>query len=110
MQIDADGCNFDGFSIRYALKALMGCNSKHHMMIVISDGQPSTSIIQGAVKDAAEAVKEAKRRTKIIGIGIDSNMQVLRSFYKDTFIELDNIENLMSTLADTILSEVRSWK
>ena len=107
--IHADGCNFVGYSIRYALKDLLKGRTKNTLMVVISDGQPNSQLVRNSREDAAMAVREAKRRTKVIGIGVDANQDILRTFYKDTFVELRNIETLMSTLSKLIVKEVKSW-
>lgn len=109
MQIRAGGNNFDGYSIRYGLKDLLKTKNKNTLMIVISDGQPASRFTCCNNADAAEAVKEAKRKTRVIGIGIDSNRDVLREFYEDTFIELTNLEDLMKTLGKTIVKEAKKW-
>ncbi len=109
MMIRANGCNFDGYSIRYALRELQKERTRYTLMIVISDGQPSSSLVYNGTEDARQAVAEAKRFTKVIGIGVDANMNVLRSFYQDTFVELNSIETLMPELARLILKEVRKW-
>ena len=109
MMIKAGGNNFDGYSIRYALKELMRQKSRNHLLIVISDGEPATNMCTNPLQDAINAIVEVKRRTKVIGIGIDANKDVLKGMYKDTFVELDNIENMMSTLGRIFVKEVRSW-
>lgn len=109
MMIHAEGCNFDGYSIRFALKDLMRGRTKNTLMLVISDGKPNSHLVRNSTEDAAKAVREAKRRTKVIGIGVDANQDVLRSFYKETFVELKSIETLMSTLSKLIVKEVKSW-
>lgn len=110
MMIRAGGDNFDGYSIRYAMKELLRQKSRNHLLIVISDGQPATLMCTNPVQDAINAIIEVKRRTKVIGIGIDANMDVLKSMYKDTFVELDSIENMMSMLGKIFVKEVRSWQ
>ena len=81
------------------------------MLIVISDGQPNTSYLRGSdvLSDTAAAVIEAKRQTRVIGIGIDANLDILRGFYKETFVEMTDIEMLMRNLSKLIEKEVKSW-
>ena len=110
MMIEAGGCNFDGYSIDFARKDLLKLKSQHHLMIVISDGKPSSNLVYDKIADTARAVREAKRKTRVIGIGVDANKDVLRGFYKDTFIELSSIEQLMTSLGKLILKEVRKWE
>ncbi len=111
MLIEPGGRNFDGFSIRYAVKDLMKKRVNHDILIIISDGQPNTSYIdyKHMLADTAAAVTEAKRLTRVIGIGIDANIDTLKGFYKDTFVEMTDIENLMKNLTRLIEKEVRSW-
>ena len=84
---------------------------KSLILIIISDGQPNTSYIdyKHMLADTAAAVTEAKRLTRVIGIGIDANIDTLKGFYKDTFVEMTDIENLMKNLTRLIEKEVRSW-
>ena len=110
MQIQAGGDNFDGYSIRYALKEVMKLRTRNRLLMVISDGAPLTRMVSNPTQDAINAIKEAKRKTKVIGIGIDANKDVLRRMYTDTFVELDNIESLMSTLCKIVLKEVQKWQ
>ena len=111
MLIEPGGMNFDGYSIRYAVKDLMKKRVSHDMLIVISDGQPNTSYLRGSdvLSDTAAAVIEAKRQTRVIGIGIDANLDILRGFYKETFVEMTDIEMLMRNLSKLIEKEVKSW-
>ena len=111
MLIEPEGRNFDGFSIRYAVKDLMKRRVSHDILIIISDGQPNTSYVdhKHMLADTAAAVTEAKRLTRVIGIGIDANIDTLKGFYKDTFVEMTDIENLMTNLTRLIEKEVRSW-
>ena len=111
MLIEPGGRNFDGFSIRYAVKDLMKRRVSHDILIIISDGQPNTSYVdhKHMLADTAAAVTEAKRLTRVIGIGIDANIDTLKGFYKDTFVEMTDIENLMTNLTRLIEKEVRSW-
>ncbi len=110
MQIEAGGDNFDGYSIRYALKEVVKLKTRNRLLMVISDGAPLTRMVSNPTQDAINAIKEAKRRTKVIGIGIDANKDILRRMYTDTFVELDNIESLMSTLCKIVLKEVQKWQ
>lgn len=112
MTITAGGDNFDGYSIRYGVRDLLKERAEHTLMIIISDGQPACSYyksIASGIADTKAAVIEAKRKTRVIGIGIDADLSVLRSFYKDTFVEMTDMSSLMTNLSRLIEKEVRSW-
>lgn len=111
MLIEPEGRNFDGFSIRYAVRDLMKRRVGHDILIIISDGQPNTSYVERShmLADTSAAVTEAKRLTRVIGIGIDANIDTLKGIYKDTFVEMTDIENLMQNLTRLMEKEVRAW-
>lgn len=111
--IEADSSNYDGYAIRYAVNELKRKRAEHDLMIVISDGQPACSVYRGrndGIEDTRNAVMEAKRQTKVIGIGIGADMNVLKHFYGKTFVQLDSLSQMMSDLSKLILKEVASWR
>lgn len=113
MAISCDGCNCDGYSIKFAFEQLTKGKTKHHMMIVITDGQPNSYLVPGAVQDTGKQVKNAKRHTKVIGIGVDlpdAARNTIQGFYKNTFVNLKNVEDLLTNLSKIILKEVASWE
>lgn len=112
MTIHAGGDNFDGYSIRYGVSNLLKERTDHTLMIVISDGQPACRYygsMASGIADTKAAVVEAKRKTRVIGIGIDADLSVLKSFYKDTFVEMTDMSSLMTNLSRLIEKEVKAW-
>lgn len=110
--IHAEDNNFDGFSIRYAAKDILREKAAHNLLIVISDGQPACIHYRdrdNALSDVKAAVEEAKKKMKVIGIGIDADLPILKGFYKETFVQMTNMKTLMTDLGRLILKEVATW-
>lgn len=109
--IDANNSNFDGYSIRCATKELTKQRCANTLLIVISDGQPATSMLttRQAIADTKRAIQEAKARTKVYGIGIDQDTETLAMFYGKTFVEHKDVETLLPELAKIIKKEAKTW-
>lgn len=109
MLINAYSCNFDGFAIRYATKALEKRPEENKLLIVISDGQPSSSYYHGrsGVADAKDAISEATKIGSVIGVGIDANIDVLYTMYGPNFLQVTNVHELFDRLADRIKKEMK---
>jgi nitric oxide reductase activation protein len=118
MNISCDGSNFDGYSIRYALKDLMKQKAKNKLLIIISDGQPNPNhIVNDPVGDTRDAVIEARRKVKLCGIALgvhDSSYQTLRAIYHkkdddDSFLSIKNEKDLREALPRLLKKEVKKW-
>ena len=118
MTITAGGCNFDGYSIRYALKDIQKNKAKNKLLIIISDGQPNPSHpCSNAVMDARDAVVEARRRVKVCGIalGVSSDSYTaLRTIYQkkdeeESFLSVRSERDLVTALPKLITKEVKRW-
>lgn len=99
---EANGNNFDGYSIRYATELLNQHQSNaKKILIILSDGQPAASAYdttQNGVADTAAAIKDAKKSCKVCGIGLgDCNPNTLQKMYDGDFIHLENV-NLLANL------------
>ncbi len=99
---EADGNNFDGYSIRYATELLNRHQSNaKKILIILSDGQPAarayTSVDKG-VADTTAAIRDAKKSCKVCGIGIGNcNPNTLQKMYDGDFIHLEKV-NLLANL------------
>lgn len=111
VMINANYSNFDGYSIRCATKELTKQRCANTLLIVISDGQPATSMLDTwqAIADTKRAIQEAKARTKVYGIGIDQDTETLSKFYGKTFVEHKDVETLLPELAKIIKKEAKTW-
>ena len=118
MTIQAEGSNFDGYSIRYALKELLKNKAKNRLMIIISDGQPNPQHpVNNPVLDARDAVIEARRRVKVCGIALgvhESNLKALKTIYyknddEDAFLVVRDEQDLVTALPRLIKKEVKKW-
>ena len=109
LNIDAHNCNFDGFAIRYASSALKKRPEEHKLLIVISDGQPSSSFYNGrsGIADAKNAINEASKFAGVIGVGIDADFDVLHTIYGPNFLPVNNVSELFTRLAKRIEKEMK---
>ena len=104
-------CNCDGYSIRYAGQIIKKRNSAHKLMIVISDGQPASSLYntKNGIIDTINAIKEVKRYTNVLGVLIgNSDVDLLHKMYGNDFMHVSKVEDLYSTLARKISKLVDS--
>jgi len=109
MNIEAHSCNFDGFAIRYASRYLQKRPEENKLLIVISDGQPSSSFYCGrsGIADTKDAISEASKFASVIGVGIDADIDILHTMYGPGFLEVKNVYDLFDRLADKIKKEMK---
>lgn len=105
-----DGCNMDGYSIRYAAETLKAFSEQNRVIFIISDGLPYCRIYQRDVSigltDTASAIKEARKSgLKVFGIAIgkDCSPSVLHQLYGKDFIHVNNPNALTTTLGKKLL-------
>ncbi|MFJ8531513.1 hypothetical protein [Bacillus sp. NPDC094106] len=93
----ADGMNKDGFSIRVAVKELLKRPEKNRLLIVLSDGLPSSYPSEELGRaDVKDAVKEARKHgIKVVSICFGSKehrektIQVYNDMYQKSVISCD---------------------
>lgn len=109
MNIEAHSCNFDGFAIRYASRYLQKRPEENKLLVVISDGQPSSSFYYGrsGIADTKDAISEASKFASVIGVGIDADIDILHTMYGPGFLEVKNVYDLFDRLADKIKKEMK---
>lgn len=103
--------NFDGYSIRYATADLLRQKAEHRLLIVVSDGQPACAWYRGAdgIADTKAAINEAKKKLKVIGVGIGADLPILKAMYKETFVQMTDLRTLSTDLGKLIKREVATW-
>lgn len=112
LQLSSYSRNFDGYSIRYATKELSKRNEKHKIMIVISDGKPSSTYYvnrESGITDTSNAIREANKKVTVIGVAIGSDVNTLYKMYGEHFIHIKNINELFNKLGQIIRKEIMSW-
>lgn len=105
--------NFDGYSIRYATERLKKRRETHKILIVISDGTPSSRYYRGRLKgisDTACAIREASKIADVIGVAVDNNAaDLLFTMYKQHFLQVKKVDDLFSQLARKIKDKIKGW-
>lgn len=108
-----DRCNnFDGYSIRYATETLKKRREEHKLLIIISDGCPACRYYSyaGGISDTTQAIKEAAKVADVIGVAIDQGaVDVLRSMYKQHFVQCTKVEQLFDNLGSVIKDKIKGW-
>ncbi len=113
--------NTDGYSIRTAAAMLAMRPEKNKRMIIISDGQPCTSIYPRYVRvrevrhgynfandDTALAIKESKKMVDLTGIAVDCpNAKLLQRFYGRDFIYTSKPEELPRLVGSKLKDAIR---
>lgn len=98
--------NFDAFAIRSALSILKKRKEKHKIMIIISDGIPESDYSRGSngIMQNKEAIDEAKRSCKVLGIGVKCREKDFAKMYgPDNFIIMNDPNELFNILSDKII-------
>ena len=115
MEISTGGCNFDGYSIRYATEILKQKEADHKLLIALSDGAPASSHYKrdtsNAVNDTRNAVKEAKKIASVLGVAIgDSHLDAIKFIYERDFLHINDVGEMTTSLAKAIKKIVSKWE
>ena len=106
------GCNRDGFAIRVALNELKKHRAKNKLLIVISDGMPSSGMegTQEALADVKDAVHKGRKDATIVSILINdgpissSTRDVFHYMYEDKgSIMVDVVNNPEDLMKNIVL-------
>lgn len=113
LNISSYATNFDGYSIRYATKLLLKRPETHKILIVLSDGTPSSRYYRhgpNGVKDTSNAIKEATKKVDVIGVAVgNKDTEVLYAMYKNDFLHVGKIDDLYNQLAQKIKNKIKGW-
>ena len=115
MEITTGGCNFDGYSIRYATEILKQKDADHKLLIALSDGAPASSHYKtntsNAVNDTRNAVREAKKIASVLGVAIgDSHLDAIKFIYERDFLHINDVGEMTTSLAKAIKKIVSKWE
>lgn len=100
LAMDANGNNFDGYSIRYASEVLKAKAASNKLLIVISDGEPACNTYSGwdvGIADTINAIKDARKVCTTFGIAVGNGCdpRTLQNMYGKDFIHCED-EKLLS--------------
>jgi nitric oxide reductase activation protein len=113
LNITARANNFDGYSIRYGGEILKKKNSKHKLMIVISDGSPACRAYWGTdgIADNKDAIRDVRKEASVLGVAIgNSDTEELHYMYGKDFIHIRNMDDLFAGIASKMASIIKSWE
>jgi len=95
--------NDDGDSIRCASRILARHSAGNKILFVLSDGQPACRRYrtkEAGLKDARLSINEARRKSKVFGIGIEyENASDAVNMYNGAFVNVSRAEDLPGLLA-----------
>lgn len=112
--MQANGNNFDGYSIRYAANLLKERNTSNKILFVISDGEPccaSYRSMPAGISDTTLAIKEARKFCTVFGIalGTGCSPKTLQKMYGKDFIWCKD-ERLLTNILCKKLEKVLAKK
>lgn len=106
MNIQARGCNRDGYALRYAKEKLAQESGDRKLLMIVSDGSPNDDNYHGTVaaKDLQEIVRECEKEDiGILAAAIDSDKDTIRGIYgKEHFLDITDLEKLPTLLTQKI--------
>lgn len=102
LSMQSRGANRDGAALRYAAEILSKEQTDRHLLLIISDGQPSHMDYCGtaAEEDIRQIVKEYKmRNVAIIAAAIDQDKERIKGIYgQERYLAIDNVQSLPTEL------------
>lgn len=106
MNIQARGCNRDGYALRYAKQRLAEEAGDQKLLMIVSDGSPNHGSYRGTVaaEDLREVTKECeKENIALLAAAIDSDKDTIRAIYgREHFLDITNLETLPVLLTQKI--------
>ena len=107
------GChmdNCDGYSIRYATELLKKRQAEHKLLIVISDGRPAALNYPNGVSDTADAIRDAKKFSDVLGVNIgDDDAETIRNMYGLDFMKISSVNELFNELNKKLIKIIKGW-
>lgn len=97
----SDGCNFDGYSIRYAGKILEKRPESRKIMFILSDGIPSCNAYRSredGILDTANAIREVRKKCNVCGFGVGAGLEQMQQMYGNGFITVEQLDMLAPVL------------
>ena len=101
--ISSYNCNIDGEALLYAFKRNKMQKSKRHIILVLSDGEPSGTRIKSVGRTHLRKMINfcRKNKTEVYGFGIGTNEP--ESFYgKENFVYIKNTKEINGTFFRTL--------
>lgn len=115
LNIKGRNCNFDSYSIRYGYEILKKKNTKHKVMIVISDGTPSAenycTLCVNGVTDTKDVIREAKKVASVLGVAVGNcDADAIHYIYGNDFIHINNVDELFAKVSKKLKQIIKSWE
>lgn len=111
--LKASGCNFDSFSIRYAGGLLKRRKEEHKLLIVLSDGTPTSGeSCTEPYLDTVLAVKDVRKFANVLGIGMcidDNSLPWFYKFYGHDFTDVQDVSQLCALFAQKVKDVIKKW-
>ncbi len=111
--MEANGNNFDGYSIRYAAELLKKRSEDNKILFVISDGQPAAHKYYNGdgIADTIDAIRQSRKNMTVFGIALGSHCGpgLLQTMYGKDFIHV-NDERLLTNMLCKKLTKCLSKK
>ena len=108
--IKLDGCNRDGFAIRYGLLKLLKRNEPTRVMFIISDGAPNSKGYgtNQAIKDVVDIKKICKqKKITLIALAIGNDIEKLEKIYGSSLVDARNLNDLPKNLTSILLKKMK---
>ena len=98
--------NFDGYSLRYAYHLLKKRKEPNKILIVVSDGVPSSDRCCGdaGIADARMAVNEARKHLTVLGVSIGGSYisDSLRQIYGNGLLIVNDLSELFMNISSKL--------
>lgn len=115
VSMKTSGGTFLGHAIRYAGVFLKKRPEKHKIFIVITDGQPESSLYRDrnhAMNDCRYAVADISKFADVLGIGLFSSEEDQKKFrfiFRENSISMNNTETLIKDLPKMIGNLIKNY-
>lgn len=114
LHLNANGNNFDSYSIRYMTHLMQERMEAHKLMFILSDGAPSFYFsTEDGIRQNILAIQEAKsQKIDVVGIGIGKDIKInafIEMYSKDYFLHVNQPQELFSNLTKVITTIVTGW-
>lgn len=105
--MQAGGCNFDSYAIRYATELLKEREERNKILIIISDGCPSFWFTgREGINQNRSAVDDAREEgIHVLGVGVGNvdDEEFARMYGKEYYLPVQKPADLFDNLADRIV-------
>lgn len=111
MDISARSCNRDGAALRFVAEQLSRRPEEVRILILVSDGQPSSDGYYGsAAEEDLRGIKQEYRRKGVLFIAaaIGDDKQNIERIYGDSFLDITDLNQLPAKLTAVVKRHIRA--